>query len=316
MKPMKLREPVRLPVQAGLSGEARTLAGWLSEPADGDLLLILVHGGFCSHRYWDGPYRPEAYSLVTWANEHGLTTLNIDRLGAGESARPPGDMVDAHVGAATLAEIVALARAGQIGARRFAKVALVGHSYGSLVSGLCQAEYGAADAVAMTGVTGINVIGVADTPEAHARFLLGNPPANGAYGAPRGDEAYRVMGERRRVPAFFHEPAAEPGMIQADAATAGVMTAGEHKTMGLASDAGPRIGAPVLVQMGRFDRLAYNAKHDPDASRIHDRARAAAPANFTFAPLAPDAGHNLAQHPGARGVYDQMLDWLREQGLA
>jgi len=313
-----LRQPVSLSVlPSGLPAASWNVAGWLSvPPGASDILLILVHGAFYTHAYWDFPYRPETYSCVAWAHARGLATLNIDRLGAGESSIPPGALLDTSVNAEALHQIIDQAKGEGIAGRRFSRCVLVGHSLGSLASGLMQAAHGGADALVLTGVLGVNATRVADTPEAHAGFLkafpeVGRSPAYADVAA-RYDADYVTMPSRHRSSLFYHAPAADPDLVAMDGLAKGVMAKAENRTMGLAADAGVRVTAPTLVQMGRFDRMYYNPERTPDVSSAYAKAIAMAPDTFTFAELVPDCGHNLALHPSARETYEAMGDWLAE----
>jgi pimeloyl-ACP methyl ester carboxylesterase len=294
-----------------------SVAGWHSAPAAaaGTPLLVLVHGAYMTHDYWDSAFRPEVYSTVQWCLDNGLATLAIDRLGHGASGRPPGDALTAPVHAQTYRDVVARIRADGLDGRHYDRVVLVGHSFGSLSAGLMQASYGGADALVYTGITGPNVVGINDTPEANAAFLrLAQPVANDPNFADRlgeYDDGYYSWSADRRQKTFFRIPPAEDGVVAEDARVVGTMTAGENRTLGRAADAaGSVTDCPVLVQLGQYDRLFYNARVDPDTSSIFQKAVAAASPNFTFAPLVPDAGHNLTQHPNAPATYAQMAAWV------
>src|SRR5689334_14888823 len=63
-------------------------------------IQVLIHGGTYDHNYWDFPYQPETYSYVRELTNAGYATLNIDRLGVGESSRPvPGSSLTLHTAA-------------------------------------------------------------------------------------------------------------------------------------------------------------------------------------------------------------------------
>src|SRR3954454_12848299 len=59
----------------------------------GGTLLLLLSGSTYDHRYWDMPGVGSEYSFVDAAHEAGYATLNIDRLGVGNSSKPPADQV-------------------------------------------------------------------------------------------------------------------------------------------------------------------------------------------------------------------------------
>ncbi len=317
-----LREPVRFSyVPRGLPDARWEIAGWLSAPTGAsDTLLILIHGGFYTHAYWDFPYQPRTYSCVQWAYERGLTTLNIDRLGAGESTHPPGLVLDMPRNAEALDRVIQAVRAEGVGGRPFSKVVTVGHSLGSFTAALAQADHGGADGVVMTGSIGLNMRRVADTPEARAGFARRYGKAADdpvlAQRAHLYDDAYATIPAGRRALAFYRAPPADPDLIAIDETLKGALTAAESQTMGLSADAAARIEVPTLVQVGRYDAMYYNPKQEADVGAVYARAIAAAPANFTFDPPVAETGHNLALHPNARETYERMRTWMVGRGLA
>ena len=316
-----MRDPVRFRYRPDGRADDWEIAGWLSvPPGAGDTLLILVHGGFYTHAYWDFPYRPETYSCVLWAWERGLATLNIDRPGNGESTHPPGLDLDMPRNAEALHEVIWAVRADGVGGRQFSNIVTVGHSLGSFTAALAQADHGGADGVVLTGSIGLNMRRIADTPEAREafarRYVLAADDPQLADRAHLYDAAYRTVPAGRRALAFYDVPPADPDLIAIDERLKGVMTAAESRSMGYAADACARIDAPVLVQVGEHDAMYYDPKRDPDLSRVYARAIAAAPPNFSFDPPYPDTGHNLALHPNAREGYERMLGWMKAQGLA
>jgi pimeloyl-ACP methyl ester carboxylesterase len=312
-----LRRPVRLPIQrADRPGEPWEIAAWLSVPDHraSDLLLILVHGGFYTHAYWDPPYQPEVYSCVQWAQEQGLATLNIDRLGNGDSSRGPGKDMGMEQQAEALRQIIVQAKAGGIAGQRFARCVVVGHSYGSLTAALMQATHGVADAVVLTGIDGMNAAKISDRPEALTAFLNLYEPVSQApwYAelAGRCDGDYYFIPSKTRLRMLFRVPPADPALIAVDEAIPGTFSIGEAATMALGANAAGRMTCPVLVQMGQYDGCFYNPKREPDVSRLYAEAKAAAPANFTYPDLIANTGHNLALHPNARDTYAVMAKWL------
>jgi len=300
---------------SGLPKESAEIAGWLSiPPGASDTLLILVHGGFYTHAYWDFPYRPQTYSCVQWAYENGWATLNIDRLGCGESSKPPGEWVDMPRNAEALHQVVQHVKTAGVGGRRFSRCVLVGHSLGSFTSALMQATYGGADALVLTGVFGVNANRIVATREAHEAFLkmCGVTTEGGSAdrSAAPSDAQYLTLPDHRRAKKFFCSPPAEAALIEIDTGLGGTMTRAENRTMALAADAGARVTVPTLIQVGEFDRTYYSPDRTPNCAGMYARAIDMAPANFTFAELVVDTGHNLALHPSARETYRVMADWL------
>jgi pimeloyl-ACP methyl ester carboxylesterase len=210
---------------------------------------------------------------------------------------------------------------------RFERLIPVGHSMGSLTAGLSQATYGNADAVVLTGLTGVNVVGISDQPEAVDGMLTMFQPVSKEplleSKSHRYDEYYYSMPLASRLRMFFHVPAVEREVIDLDLSLQGTQTLGESQTCGMAYDSVIRMPGPVLVEMGEFDAFFMGSETNGfndanlvrDASRAHAEAIAKAPANFTVADMFKDCGHNLTQHPNAHESYEAMAKWIRELGF-
>lgn len=325
-----LREKISFSVSSdAFPGNALNVAGWLSVPPKRtmDALLILIHGGVYTHAYWDMPYKPEIYSCVQWAYERGISTLNLDRLGNGESSHPSGKELTLAVHAESLKQIIDAVRSEGVLGHRFKRLITVGHSMGSLTAGLTQATYGNADAVVLTGLTGVNVVDISDRPESVEGMLTMFRPVSeeplfdlrsGQY-----DEDYYCMPLSTRKRMFFHIPSVEQEIIDLDFNTQGTQTLGESQSCGMAYDSILRMQGPVLVEMGEFDTFFMGSETTGfkdanlvrDASRAHAEAIAKAPANFTVADMFKNCGHNLAQHPNAHQSYEVMVKWICDLGF-
>lgn len=307
---------IRIPVEVSGLGTVE-IAGWLTAPdaAEPGLLQILVHGANYTHLYWDFPYQPETYSYVLWARERGFATLAIDQLGAGQSSRPPGEKVTNQKIAEALHGVVQAARGPGIAGRTFERIVLVGHSAGSLASGLESATYDDVDAVVLTGILGPNTSGVINheprinnmyIPAADDAVLGGRPGLD--------DREYQTLLPEFRVAVFFRVPPAEPALIVLDETLKDAQTNGQWATYGDATEACGQLRCPTLVVNGQYDAFHFNPATEDDITPAFERAKAIATPNYTFAPLVKDMGHNLNQHPGARQVYRTIGDWLERLG--
>ena len=316
-----LREHVWFPIKAAAFPDKDWgIAAWLSvPPGAADILLILIHGGVYTHAYWDMPYKPEVYSMVQWAYEQKLPTLNIDRLGNGESSHPPGKALTMALNAESVDQVISNIRETGLRGRTFSKIVTVGHSLGSLTAGLTQATYGSADAVVLTGVTGVNVTNVSDDPETAKERLSPDQPARlEPHLADRHhlyDDDYFSRYEKERTRMFFKVPPVEQEIIKLDVELQGTWTTGEYETAGVAFDAIERITCPVLVELSRYDAIFYDPQVEEDCARAYALAVEKSPPNFTVGPLFAEANHSLAQHPNARETYDVMLNWLEQLGF-
>ena len=113
----------------------------------GGTLQVLIHGASYDHRYWDVPsFNDHDYSYARFMAKNGFPVLAIDLLGAGESSRPQGDFLNMAETASSIHQVLASVRTSQHG-----KLALVGHSNGSILSVFVQATYHDADALVLTG---------------------------------------------------------------------------------------------------------------------------------------------------------------------
>ncbi|HEX4864393.1 MAG TPA: alpha/beta hydrolase, partial [Acidimicrobiales bacterium] len=307
------RQRIDVPVTVSGVGTV-TIATWLSIPEthDRDLLQVLVHGATYNHIYWDFPYQPETYSYVAWADGQGFATLAIDQLGVGESSRPRGELLTHHCLAESLHRLVDIIRGPGIGGHSFRRVVSVGHSAGSLASGLEAGTYGDVDGVVLTGILGPNASGIVNddkrilgafVPVADDPILRHLPVA--------ADPGYMTLLPQARVPLFYRVPPADPTLIVVDETLKDVMTVGQWATHGDAAEACGSIPCPTLVINGQYDAFHFDPGVDADIGSVLARAERAAPAHYTFAPPVADMGHNLNQHPEARGFYESIGKWLR-----
>lgn len=134
-------------------GSSGPIAGRLCVPAGATSVQLLLHGFTYGQYYWDLPYQPENYSYVAAANQAGYATLNIDRLGVGDSYHPHSALVTLENNASAVHQVIQVLRSGGLGGTAFQKVVLVGHSYGSLVSFLTAGRYQGVDALVATGAS-------------------------------------------------------------------------------------------------------------------------------------------------------------------
>ena len=307
---------VRIPVQVSGLGTVE-IAGWLSAPdaVSHDLLQILVHGANYTHLYWDFPYQPETYSYVRWARERGFATLAIDQLGAGQSSRPQGEKVTNHAIAEALHGVVQAARSSGIAGHVFKRIVLVGHSAGSLASGLESFTYDDADAVVLTGILGPNTSGIINQePRIDNMYVPAAEDAVLGGRAAMGDREYQTLRPEFRAAVFFRVPPADPALIVLDETLKDTQANGQWATYGDAAEACGRLRCPTLVVNGQYDAFHFKPETEDDITPALERAKAIATSNYTFAPMVKNMGHNLNQHPGAREVYRTIGDWVGRLG--
>ena len=122
----------------------------------GKTIQVLVHGATYNHHVWDFPYRPDRYSYVHAATAAGYATLNLNRLGHGQSSRLPGDTVHLEVGAFALHQIVQALRAGAVATRAFGtveadRILLAGESAGGTLAWMEAGIYGDVNGIVVAG---------------------------------------------------------------------------------------------------------------------------------------------------------------------
>jgi pimeloyl-ACP methyl ester carboxylesterase len=294
------------------NGETWFTAAWLTVP--GALrrpeLQILLHGAGYDHRYWDWPFRPESYSYVKWAAEHGIATLNIDRIGSGSSSRPAGASNTVAAQAEVLDHVVADIRHGGSVLGAFDRIVLVGHSLGSVVAGYTATVRDDVDAVVLTGYLPVDHGNQVEDQFLDEAFV----PAVDALPHLRGlvDEDYLAARPETREQLMFRAGQVDPAILEVDYQIRGATSRGE---LGGAWSAGSRIlqaTAPTLALVGQYDVLVLDPRTDADAFDAVRRLRAGCPKNFEFEVM-PETGHNLNLHFNAFDTYQSLNRWLELQ---
>lgn len=286
-------------------------SAWLTRPAEvrRDELHVLLHGAGDDHRYWDWPIEPERYSYVAWASQHGIATLNLDRIGCGHSSRPPGAEVTLDAQAQTLAQVIDAVRAGRNGVPAFSRLVLVGHSMGSVLCGVTAANYDGVGAAVLTGYLPVD-----GTPEmgdelfdfAFVPALTGLPHLRGLI-----DGGYLTARADLGVDELRYLIAqTDPENIAFEALIQGSATKAELRD---ASVAGPLIRTlttPALAVVGQYDALLIDG--GLGETDTHDTVRRVADGigpNFEFC-VVPDTGHMLNLHRTAPDTFTAIADWL------
>jgi len=246
---------VDLPVTLSITGtRTYSIHGVMCTPAAGPsaTVQVLVPGGTYDHAYWDLPYQNERYSYLRYAAAHGYTTLAIDPLGTGQSSHPLSALLTLDANAATVHQIVQRLRAVGLGTTPFAKVMLVGHSYGSFTNWVEAATYKDVDADLDTGALhGINPVGAAKI----AINLSEPAPLEPRF---RGyDPGYLTTWPGTRGSFFYNAQNADPQVIATDEATKAPFAATELATFPLPIAEGTTMGinVPVLVVAGQKDAI-------------------------------------------------------------
>lgn len=162
---------------------------------------LLVHGATYNHAYWDFPYQPPRYSYADAAVRAGYAVLAIDRIGDGQSSRPPSSQVVFLNTIYTLHQVVDDLRNGTLGTK-FDAVIEVGHSSGSGYIVGEQSTYQDADALILTGY-GHKMSPALERARVSARYPAVDDPKFANSGL---DTGYRTTKPGEIGPLFFLSP--------------------------------------------------------------------------------------------------------------
>jgi pimeloyl-ACP methyl ester carboxylesterase len=270
---------------------------------------ITLHGSTYSHLYWDWPYQPELYSYMRRATAAGYAVLNIDRIGIGQSDHPPAAEVTIGANAYVVHQIVQALRGGELvvpsfGRIRAERVALVGHSLGSVIAIEEAATYGDVDGVALTGVSHTvtpalgQIFAILYPANADPRFAGRSIP----------DGYFTTLPGERTI--FYYLPSADPQVIALDEKTKETVTGVELDTAFPALALSGGIHVPVLVVVGDLDLAFCN---EPSCTESGSLAIEPGfyPADACAEAVAiPGAGHDLNLHVQAQSAYDAVLEWM------
>lgn len=266
-------------------------------------LLILLSGATYDHRYWDLPGVPGKYSFVDAANKAGFATLNLDRLGLGNSSKPSADQVNLGNEAYTTHEIINHVKAGALG-EHYDNVILVGHSIGSGIAVQEAGTYNDVDGVVLTGFThyaGPNF------PLVPAGQVAASTDPNLPPDQQQPGYLTTAVGTRSL---FYNTADASQTVIAADEAAKQTVTSGElgEFVQLLGNHAiSNAIKAPVLSMFGAQD-LIFD---DPGGLRqALDEHTWFNGASSYQAVVVPNAGHSLQLHKNAPYADAQTFDWV------
>ena len=272
-------------------------------------ILITLHGSTYSHLYWDWPYQPATYSYVRRATAEGYAVLNLDRIGIGQSDHPPAAEVTIGANAHTVHQIVQALRGGDLvvpafGRIRAKRVALVGHSLGSLIAIEEAATYGDVDGVVLTGLTHTTTPALGEllatlTPANLDPHFAGRDIPDGYLTTPPGGRE-----------AFYYLPSADPLVLAIDEQNKETVTTAELDTAIPALGLSPGIHVPVLVVVGDLD-AAFCAPPSCTGSGSLALETGFFSADACLETVAiPGAGHDLNLHFQAPLAYDAVQEWL------
>ncbi|MGP4014871.1 alpha/beta hydrolase [Saccharopolyspora sp. 5N708] len=299
-------QDVHVPVV--VAGLPQTMYGKLCVPPGAKTVQVLVPGGAYRSDYWDIAYTPEIRSFRLAMNRAGYATFAVDRLGTGQSSKPPSVTVTATAQAEALHQVVRTLRP------QFDKVILGGHSIGSAMAMIEAGTYHDVDGVLVTGMTHrMNLITVAP--------VLANmipAPLDPELGDRGLDAGYLTTKPGTRYAAFHTPGPYDPAVVAADESTKDVFAATEAvDTLLLVNVVIPatrQIDVPVMIAVGN-DQHFCNAPLGSDCSTADALHRSEAPFFSAAARLHTYVlngyGHSINFAPNAPEYHSAVVDWMR-----
>jgi pimeloyl-ACP methyl ester carboxylesterase len=270
-----------------------------------EVIQVLVHGATYDHRYWDAePIGGSPYSYARSMAARCYSVLAIDRLGAGASSRPDGDLLGLANDASSVAQVLqSLRQVGNPMGHAFPRIVLVGHSFGTFSTTYTLGTYGnLADAFVATGWT--NSPGVVPVDPAYIESLFATP--------------YITLPPEVRTALFYAPQDADPAVIAYDnsvlagtftrgflADAVGVFTARALGNIGQikALTRVDRVGVPVFVQLADADAL-FPASLGPAEAPLYS-----ASPSVTVDTLAA-TGHSFNLHRSRGTSWDRIDGWI------
>jgi pimeloyl-ACP methyl ester carboxylesterase len=291
-----------------------SIVGELCRPALGGArtLQILLHGASFNRHYWDFPFRPRRYSYVRHANAAGFATLAVDRLGTGDSDRPPPELVTVHASAGTVHQMVGAIRSGDHrdddGRRlRFDNIVLVGNSFGSNISWTEAGIFGDVDGLILTSISHDQNPPGAPLTQLYA-YPANHDPKFIGLGLPDG---YLTTVPGRRAEMFFYLPGTAPAVLPVDEALKDTLPVGMLFDQFSTYELTQNIHVPVLNVIGDFDILSCQL---PSCTASGSVAAEGSnyPADACYTQLiVPNSAHALNLHRNAPRWYRRAQRWVK-----
>ncbi|HEV7976004.1 alpha/beta hydrolase [Amycolatopsis sp.] len=300
---------VTVPVTA--AGQPAKITGTLCAPPGATTVQILIHGWSYARYYWDMPYQPDTYSYVRAANRRGYATLNIDRLGDGQSTHPLSAFGNFYADVSTVHQVITALRDGRLGTH-YSKVIEVGHSLGGIITMAEAGLYKDVDAIIPTGIAhSLNYVNVA------TKIIADDYPAalDPKFATSGLDPAYLTSYPGTRSGFYRNDPSAtDPGVIAVDEQLKETGNLVELATLAGYNvlNADRTLDIPVNVVVGQQDPficgLLGPSCTSPEALAEFERPFYGPNATIV-ANVVPNTGHDLQLEKSAPSSNAQMLDF-------
>jgi pimeloyl-ACP methyl ester carboxylesterase len=310
-------EPVDVPVTVPGTPDAK-VHGELCMPVNSEpkSVHLLVPGSTMTHVYYDWPQEAGRYSYVERALAAGHATLSVDRIGSGQSTRPPSAQITLEVGADTLHEVITWLREGRSPGQTFERVVWVGHSLGSIYAWVEAARHQDVDAFVLTSMT--HKLKPSFAPEVgNSYYPASQDPkfADSGY-----DPGYVTTKPGSRPASFFHTPGADPKVVELDERLKNTTSGVElNQAVGLITappaETAPsrQIKVPTLLVLGERDAFFCGAPDGIACTKegvLNSEAPYYSPEARLDAIIAPNAGHSVQLHLSAPESTDRILRWV------
>lgn len=298
------------------SGSAAThkIAGTLCRPdaprASG--LQILLSGATYGREYWnfrcDRCAEADRYSYVKATTGAGWATLNLDRIGIGDSEHPSDAQISLGSESYATHQIIQTARRGRLGdGVRYRRVILVGHSLGSAIAVLEATQYPKdVDGLLLTGF-------LHGPPFGGSAFVASFEPAQAEARLADRPIGYLTTQAGTRGITLYYPPGTESSVVDRDESTKQTTTITEFTTFardGSDSSTAAAIRIPVLSVVGEFDNVFCPSSCAAEDGPAYQEG-SFYPKATCFEPyVLPQAGHVINLHISAPQWFAVARAWL------
>ncbi|CAG8951122.1 hypothetical protein HYFRA_00006520, partial [Hymenoscyphus fraxineus] len=288
-----------------------TICSPLTPTNNQSTIILATHGLGFDRRYWDIRKNPANYSFVDSAISSGYSVFFYDRLGTGKSTKVSGyDGAHANIQLAILKQLSILLREGMYTGSlgKPAKLAHLGHSFGSFLSNaLISDSPELSDAALLTGL-GYDMSGIAPSMEALALRIANRQSKFKAL-----DNEYLGAIDSPAFAQFFlHAGSYDIALLNLAFQLAQPLAAVEYLTLSTLPLSSPGFTGPVMVMDGENDfplcggncvgTLGPAQTLYPNATDLQTV-------------LHPNVGHGINYSLNATAAYNVLLDYLHKHGI-
>ncbi|QLY28963.1 alpha/beta hydrolase [Nocardia huaxiensis] len=280
---------------------------------DGQTVQLLLHGAYYSHSYWNPDYDNGSYSYARSMAAKGIPTFAIDRIGQGQSSRPPSVDLSVQDDALVVHQIVRALKSGSIGETAFGPVIGVGHSVGSIVAWQ--------EAVTYRDLAGVIITGMLHVVPLHTGVLTAGTNFRPAFLDPQFrdanlDAGYLTTAGGSRAQLFYNPGDAGSGIVAWDEAHKDATPMAEFAGAFTyaTTDLTRAIEVPVLIIQGQNDFLlcGTGAADCSSAAAVHAlEAAYYSPQAGLQAVVVPGSGHNVALSENRGMAEEASASWSR-----